>query len=1709
MFKKGLAALMALVMVLAAFPLSAFAVTESTKPADGTWSNSTPFELNNPSGNYRIPCIVTLNDGTLVAAADARWNAQMDGGGNDTIVGRSTDNGATWNYTFANYYGDNGNSFNKASTGFCDSELATDGETVYMLSLFFPAGVAINGSSANNQPEYASAFNSAGKLILRKGTSTSNDYYLGDFDASGRANIFDNSNNVVPGYTVDTEYGLYYNNVRQGSVFYSDAAYQTVKTSFLFFRSSTDKGATWSSPTLVPMQKESEKFLGVGPGRGIVIDNPSGSGKRIMFSTYTYDGQAAQRSSFIYSDDYGKTWYRSLDATDSSNFSASNVWSSENQLVELNDGTIRMFFRNGNNRICYVDWVWNASSKTYTRSSVVMTTEVNCSDCMISVVKYPYLVHGQQMLLISCPRTSGKRTQGCVYSFLLNEDNTIDYTRKYAQYTSDNKPIGDPIYTAYEHWNYPNGNAEAFSYSCLTVLKDGSVGALYEGTGTHIKFTTLDANRIVSNTSHTEGKTVNSPSETKDITLCVGQTLTFDNTNTYVTNTYDNVVKAEADGSKLTLTGKEEGKSCVVISDNTNGSEAKSIQYNVTVEGKYTNVLMNYGTSVTYDASVNTASATVSDIVETSFVQSGSAYQVTFKAVKAGTTLVTVGKDRYEIEVVLDEKYDTINKLAKQLESYIADTSAIYKNLLPAYNAYLEAKEYYDSWKYGENTADMTDSTVSTNTTAKTEAELNTKITALQTAMNNIQKITPATLSQSAKYASGTGVGWQGDYDNSGNLKYSDAGLTAATFNSSNYYKNVLYSTVGQNYSTPNSRDSEAGTANAAIIGDNRNGQCYIDIFLYYQPTVFLYDGTSDMCTTAIMKGRSVPNAWNSSDKNMKVYGAYPAASSGVELKNYWAGYCIDTINMTNSLWPRSVTASDTSGSKRYTNTGYSAATAHEVISVDPQDNYSLRATWSNQLYIKPSELNFGSDYYQVLYPSWVFEYNRSNYKLYPEMKAEDGVFITTVNTNAADSGSGNKENAANYVRSKVTPLIVINYKQVTTDFSIPNFDIASHDVNYDDIRTLLGYMDSNADTLNPQNGTTYYNYATGMEDVAKTYNNSVKPICSKVKTDAAAIMAQSNTDYDSLRTEILNSPETVNDKCYDLDAWQRYIDARKTAINSINTVTTESYELTYSGSTLTNISSIADIAAELKAAREALVEGACHLNFSFDSKSANNAKAIYICDRTHSEGVDNDGTADLSNAYNPLDAVYQTIDMNKYNAAGQALLNGIKNDFDAATRSGAAFANDTHIANDAAAQKFVDSKIAALLAGINEANDKANAYRTIFDIKITVDGADYTTTTAYYNEPQEYTYTPAEGRAISKWVITTADGQVTEVKSDATSMTYAVMSDATINIVTTDGTVNDESVLITGQRNGKNFAAAYVAKGATVTVDQYNLLVDGEVIMTAPYIPFWTYPFAWEVNGQNYWNGQTFTAEEDSIVIPLYSLKYDYTVALEDESAGTITTYQSKDNSEWVVDQEGTSVTPQFDQRMQLKAADETDFYAWALVREDGTYEIVSYNSTYDFYCEGNAVYRIISTSDAPDYAPYVRIRTAEMACNGEDSINGAFIKNPDTDGKYKITFVSQLVQDSSITKYTVTDCGVVLSKNPIETSAFEIGGEGVTKFSSASQTIAGQWQATVSNRTAMYPYLTARAYVTYSYEYSGSTITVTTYSDPIVVENAGSINN
>lgn len=517
MAKKWTAVLMAILMVLTAFPVTtamAAGSSEASKPADGT-TQGRPFVSDNPSHWYRIPSMVTLDDGTVVAAADARWDGGMDGGGNDVITARSTDNGDTWSYTWAGYYGDNGNEFNKASTSYCDSNIATDGKTLYMLSTFFASGVAINGTSANAQPSKDTGLDSQGRLLLAR-NGGDYDYYVGTVGADGYASIYRTSDStVVSGYKVNGEFELFKHDAYVGCVWYSNCEFQAKKCQYLFFRTSTDGGKTWSAPSLVNARKSGEKFLGAGPGRAIVTDDGT-----ICMPVYVYgdnawgSGDASQATSFIYSKDQGKTWSRTANFTSTSSFGGSG-WSSEAQLVDLGNGVVRCFYRNGKKKIMYCDATWTGS--LYRWGDVVDTGIDIWGNCQLSAIMYPYLIDGKRAILVSSPSSTEGRKTGAIFTLLLNDDNTV--STEYAKKTI-------------------TAEGAMFAYSCLTVLKDGRVADLYETDACDFTYKVFDIQSLT-------GMDADVPTTT-DIQMNVGQkkTLTFSAQN--VNNSASDIVSLSA-----------------------------------------------------------------------------------------------------------------------------------------------------------------------------------------------------------------------------------------------------------------------------------------------------------------------------------------------------------------------------------------------------------------------------------------------------------------------------------------------------------------------------------------------------------------------------------------------------------------------------------------------------------------------------------------------------------------------------------------------------------------------------------------------------------------------------------------------------------------------------------------------------------------------------------------------------------------------------------------------------------------------------------------------------------------------------------------------------------------------------------------------------------------------------------------------------------
>ena len=472
--RKTLALVLAISMILMSLPISGIAVAgeNNTAPFTNPFSQEVQFDVNGKtesSHSYRIPSMVTLADGTIVAAADIRWNTTYDGGGLDTLVARSTDGGKTWSYNVANYLGDNGNQYNSQSTTFIDPNLlvAADGQTVYMLVDLYAYGIALNGIGSQIMPVADTGFDANGNLKLSNNSHSRYDYYLKD------GKIYDYSNNVVEGYEVDAYFNVTYTQngeTKKSNLFYSDSPFKVARTQYLYLTKSTDGGATWSEPDLLDVRAKAkvaatENALLVSPGNSITT-----SGDIMVYPVYSYKTDGTQHVTLIYSTD-GVNWMRSLDYT------ALN-WSSEGSIVELQNGNLRVFVRNRTGYLCYVDFDMNTMSWIGHTQTTVPTN----SNTQLSAITYSKTFNGNQVILVSCPTGPNEagstnndgsyRTNGKIFVGVVAADGTMTWPESIN--VSPVTATGQLSGTTYTE------NQGFFAYSCLTERSDGSIAILYE-----------------------------------------------------------------------------------------------------------------------------------------------------------------------------------------------------------------------------------------------------------------------------------------------------------------------------------------------------------------------------------------------------------------------------------------------------------------------------------------------------------------------------------------------------------------------------------------------------------------------------------------------------------------------------------------------------------------------------------------------------------------------------------------------------------------------------------------------------------------------------------------------------------------------------------------------------------------------------------------------------------------------------------------------------------------------------------------------------------------------------------------------------------------------------------------------------------------------------------------------------------------------------
>ncbi|MBY0788518.1 sialidase family protein [Corynebacterium parakroppenstedtii] len=328
--------------------------------------------------SYRIPSLLTLLSGTVIAGADQRTTIANDAPNDiNFVIRRSLDGGDHWEdmQTILAYPG-------SGATGASVIDSCTvydeDTGTVHLLIDHFPGAIGQpnNVHGVGQDPE--------GRLIL---TDTSakvaesdevGDAEEGSAEPSPAAStaasspvtyVLNADGSVVTEdgeateFSVDNEGWVTRAGQPAGNIYLADGedpnqTLLTARTSYIVHVTSDDEGATWSAPELINHQVKEEwmAFLGTSPGTGVQLRHGERAGRLVIPVYYSGDNPKHFSCAVIYSDDHGETWHRGASPNDGRLFKGATIDSRtladdeasthESTLVELEDGRLMVLMRN-------------------------------------------------------------------------------------------------------------------------------------------------------------------------------------------------------------------------------------------------------------------------------------------------------------------------------------------------------------------------------------------------------------------------------------------------------------------------------------------------------------------------------------------------------------------------------------------------------------------------------------------------------------------------------------------------------------------------------------------------------------------------------------------------------------------------------------------------------------------------------------------------------------------------------------------------------------------------------------------------------------------------------------------------------------------------------------------------------------------------------------------------------------------------------------------------------------------------------------------------------------------------------------------------------------------------------------------------------------------------------------------------------------------
>lgn len=436
------------------------------------------------AASYRIPGLLTTKDGVTIAAIDKRNQHASDWGNIDLAIRRSFDNGKTWqdDQVIVDLATQPYTNLGEAESALViDAVMVQNKENGRITLVFdmFPESYALFGMFSNNQASFESEGNGHVKVgdkwyPLITDNTTGERFTIREegivYNRLGEAQpykvvmegdrsiAFKDLGNIINLQTNQVEGNIYLRSKKAG---HNSGRFNAHYTSYLWVTHSDDNGATWSSPVDITTQVKEDwmRFLGTGPGTGIQLKNGN-----LMIPVYYTNRDNKQSAAVIVSKDGGKTWERGespndayLDEIGGSRYLNTQDYElTESQVVEMNNGDIKMFSRNRTGAV--IISTSRDGGMTWDKGAKLREAALLEPYSQMSVIHYSKLIDGKEYLVFANPHANQRRN-GKAWLGEVQEDGSIQW-----KYSTD---IHDGA-----HGDY--------AYNSLSELANGRIGLLYE-----------------------------------------------------------------------------------------------------------------------------------------------------------------------------------------------------------------------------------------------------------------------------------------------------------------------------------------------------------------------------------------------------------------------------------------------------------------------------------------------------------------------------------------------------------------------------------------------------------------------------------------------------------------------------------------------------------------------------------------------------------------------------------------------------------------------------------------------------------------------------------------------------------------------------------------------------------------------------------------------------------------------------------------------------------------------------------------------------------------------------------------------------------------------------------------------------------------------------------------------------------------------------